>query len=93
MDPTTIYTFSCEKGFLFLFFVLGPKANFLQLVSAHVIVAHSKNRVCDGLLEKFNSLHLLIFFYLKITPPRIDEENNFPLLFFLLIFPICLCVK
>lgn len=68
VGPTTIYTVSCKKGFLFLFLVLGPKANFLQFVSAHVIVALSKNRLSDGLLEKFNGLCLLIFFYLEITP-------------------------
>lgn len=75
-----LYFFMWKRIFIFIS-CLGPKANFLQLVSAHVIVAHSKNRLCDGLLEKFNSL-FAYFLLSRNYPPRIDEENNFPLLFF-----------
>lgn len=79
----TIYTSPSGKGL---------KASSLQLVPTNVIVVHSKNRLCCGLLEKLNSLYLLIFFYPEIRPARIDEEIIF-LYFFLLIFSLCSGVK
>lgn len=59
-----IYTFPSGKGL---------KASSLQLVPTNVIAAPSENKLFHGLLEKLNSLYLLIFFYPKIP---LQEQMN-----------------
>lgn len=66
-----VYTFWSGRGFSVL--VLCLQVSSSQLIPANVTVAHSENRLYQGLLEKFNSFYLLVFLYREI--PASDSQR------------------